>query len=234
MCRAKDEVDHHALCKQLRNLYDLDPCIFRECLHHAIPRHLWSVLLRSVVDLGPGRSEFSLASSRLQALVRATGLVTKDLETIDLWHIKVKTDTNFIRSVGCSLRKRLPSDVRAHIAEFACSDLRELHRSLCSVKSKCYHVLSKPMFWHFVYDPDADDTCHQMIGVHVHSVRAFHQPNLSYLKDALRAHRRVAATSFCHRRAEWCDRSVEICTKAGRASISNDHPLRDMLQMLYS
>ena len=212
--------------------------MYRECLLQAIPRYLWSVLLKGVVGIGSARSDgtsFAMAPCRIETLVQATGLLTKDLEAVDLWHIKIATDTSFIRSAGATLRKRLPSDVRALILEFGCdSDLRELHRNLCRTKSYYYHVLAKPLFWHCLYDAQSEDTCHQMIGVYIHTVRGLHQPKLNYLTRALIKHRGAAGEAFCNLRREWCNRSVEICDLASRMRVSNDHPLSTMLQGLYS
>ena len=238
ICRANEDFDLKVLSRQLRSLYDLDPDIYKLALHE-VPRYLWSIVLRSVMDLGNCRADatsFALAPRRVNMLIEATDLATRDIHVLDVWHIRVAMDTNAIRSVGLALGKRLPSaDIRAHVAEYACAtDLRELHRRLCYVKSRAYHVLSKQPFWHCVLGADAGDEtpCDQMLRVYAKSIRGLHRPKLLHLRHALKMHLRVSHRSFCHRRARWATKSIEICEASCGVTLSNDHPLSTMLQCL--
>jgi hypothetical protein len=237
ICRASDDFDLKVLSRQLRSLYDLDPDLYKLALKE-VPRYLWSIVLRSVMELGPSRTDataFAFGPCKINMLIKATDLATRDLEILDVWHIRLAADTDAIRSVGLAFGKRLPSaDVRAHIAEYACAtDLCELHRRLCHVKSNAYHVLSKQPFWHCVFDADAeDDTCHQMIRIYAHAIRGLHRPKLFHLKHTLKMHRRVSQRSFCHRRVRWAGKSIDICEATCGVTISNEHPLSSMLQSL--
>ena len=102
ICRANEDFDLKVLSRQLRSLYDLDPDIYKLALHE-VPRYLWSIVLRSVMDLGNCRADatsFALAPRRVNMLIEATDLATRDIHVLDVWHIRVAMDTNAIRSVG--------------------------------------------------------------------------------------------------------------------------------------
>jgi len=237
ICRAKGDFNLNVLPRQLRSLYDLDPDVYKLALNE-VPRYLRSIVLRSVMEHGASRTDataFALAPCRINMLIKAADLAARGVQHIDAWHIRIAEDTNAIRSVGLALGKRLPSaDVRAHIAEYVCrTDLRELHRKLCYVKTHAYHVLSKKPFWHCVFDADAEgDPCHQMIRVYAHSIRGLHRPKLFHLRHTLKLHRRVSQRAFCHKRVEWATKSLEICEATCNVAISNDHPLSSMLQCM--
>ena len=238
ICRANEDFDLKVLSHQLRSLYDLDPDIYKLALEE-IPRYVWSIVLRGVMELGNSRTDatsFALVPCKIHMLIEATDLAMRDIDVLDAWHIRVALDTNVIRSIGLVFAKRVPSaDVRAHIADYACAtDLRQLHRRLCHVKSHAYHVLSKQPFWHCVLGADGgDDTpCSQMIRVYANSIRGLHRPKLLHLRHTLRVHLRVSHKSFCHRRAGWATKSIEVCEASCGVNISNDHPLSTMLQGL--
>ena len=238
ICSASNHFNLKVLARHLRSIYDLDPDIFKLALQE-VPRYLWSIVLRNVVELGPRRADatsFALTPCRISMLIEAADLVTRDVHVLDVWHMRVAADTHGIRSVGLAFGKRLPSaDIRAHIADYVCaSDLRELHRRLCYVKSQTYHMLSKPPFWQFVFDTSNEtDACHQMIRVYANAVRGSHRPKLLHLRHTLRLHRHVSKRSFCHKRAMWATKSIDMCEASCGVNISNsDHPLSSMLQCL--
>ena len=177
----------------------------------------------------------ALAPCKINMLIKAADLAARDVQHIDAWHIRIARDTHAIRSVGLALSKRLPSaDIRAHIAKYVCrSDLRELHRRLCYLKTQAYHVLSKKPLWHCVSDADAEgDPCHQMIRVYAHSIRGLHRPKLFHLRHSLKMHRRVNQKAFCYKRVEWATKSLETCESTCSVAISNDHPLSSMLKRM--
>ena len=238
ICRADDDFNLKVLSRQLRSLYDLDPDIYKVALHE-VPRYLWSIVLRSVMELGNCRTDatsFALAPCKINMLIEATDLATRDVAVLDVWHARVAADTDAICSVGLAFAKKLPSaDIRAHVAEFACAtDLRELHRRLCHVKTHAYHTLSKQPFWHCIFSADADDDtpCAQMIRVYAQSIRGLHRPKLLNLRHNLKLHRRVSQRAFCHKRARWATKSIDVCEASCGVSISNDHRLSTMLQCL--
>ena len=237
ICRANEDLNLTAISRQLRSLYDLDPDMYKLALKE-IPRYLRSIVLRNVMEQGICRTDatsFALAPCRINMLIKAADLATRGVDVLDVWHIRVAGDTNAIRAVGLALGKRLPSaDVRAHIAEYVCrTDLRQLHRQLCYVKTHAYHVLSKKPFWQFVFDANAeDDPCHQMIRVYANSIRGSHRPKLLHLRHALRLHRRVSQKAFCHTRVKWATKSLDICESTCKVDISNDHPLSSVLQCM--
>ena len=238
ICRANGDFNLKVLSRHLRNLYDLDPDIYKLALLE-IPRYLWSIVLRSVMEFGHCRADatsFALAPCKINMLIKAADLATRDVNVLDLWRIRLAADTDAIISVGLAFSKRLPSaDIRAHVADYVyATDLRELHRRLCYVKSHAYHVLSKQPFWHRVFDADTenDNTCHQMTRVYLNSIHGFHRPKLLHLRHTLKLHRRVSQRSFCHRRARWATKSIDICEASSHVTMSNDHPLSSMLQCL--
>ena len=237
VCRANGDFNLRVLSRQLRNLYELDPDLYKLALRE-VPRYLWSIVLRSVMELAPpcrtDATAFALVPRKTDMLIKATDLATRDIDVIDAYQIQIAGDTNAIRSVALALGKRLPSaDVRAQIAEYVCAtDLRELHRRLCYVKSNAYHVLSKREFWHCVIGAasDEDDIVNQMVRVYAIHMRRLHRPKLFHLRYALKLHRRVGQRSFCHNRVRWAAKSLDICESACNVKISNDHPLSCMLQ----
>ena len=236
ICRANVDFTLSVLSRQLRSLYDLDPDVYKLALNE-IPRYARPIVLRSVVELRSviHTTAFASLPRKINMLIKAADLVTRDLDVMDLFDIRLAADTNAIRSVGLAFGKKLSSaDVRAHIAEYVCgTDLRELHRRLCYVKSGAYHVLSKQPFWQCVFDLDnEDDACQQMIRVYKHAIRDSHRPKLFHLRRTLKMHRRVSQRSFCHKRVLWTTKSIDICEATCGVTISNDHPLSSMLQCL--
>ena len=238
ICRANEDFNLKILSRQLRSLYDLDPDIYKLALEE-VPRYLWSIVLRSVMELGDCMADatsFALVPCKIHMLIEATDLAIRDVDVLDAWHIRVAMDTNIIRSVGLVFAKSLPSaDVRAHITDYACAtDLRQLHRRLCHVKSHAYHVLSKRPFWHCVpgANPEDDTPCNRMIRVYAKSLRGLHRPKLLHLRHALRLHRRVSKRAFCNKRAWWAAKSIDACEASCGVALYNDHPLSTMLKGL--
>ena len=86
ICRAKGDFNLNVLSRQLRSLYDLDPDVYKLALNE-VPRYLRSIVLRGVMEHGASRTDataFALAPCRINMLIKAADLATRDVDVLDL------------------------------------------------------------------------------------------------------------------------------------------------------
>ena len=111
---------------------------------------------------------------------------------------------------------KLPYTARGLVLDFLCGDLEALCSHLCTLKTKAYQALERPLFWHpqadFLDMPAAKPGAGQiLIGVCTNVLDHYRKPKLSKVKSALVKHNSFVKRNLSMRnRVKNCNRIFKI------------------------
>ena len=140
--------DISQLCTQLSDLFLLDPDMFydaRRQMPNLIVIRMRVIIMASLISHVPSQRSVREAK-RCEYLTNTLRRLTASSLIIDCCRKRVDENIRDIRNVELSLRSRLPSTTRGIVFAFIGHNLVDIYMRMCSIKSKAYHTLTKPIF----------------------------------------------------------------------------------------
>ncbi len=206
------------LSLHLAQLYKLDPDMFAwargqlpATVFDTVRALTLGVITSSMPRLKRGREE-----QRKVALASTLKYLTTTSWVLDCWLQRTNQDTIDLCNAELAMYTALPFTARGLVLDFLCGDLEAVYSHLCTLKTKAYHTLERPLFWHlradFVDMPAAKPSAREILtGVYPHVLDHYHKPKLAKIRKALvKHHSFVKNNKSMLTRSKNCRRILQI------------------------
>ncbi len=210
--------DAAQLALHLAHLYELDPDLFA-CARTQLPAVAFdsvSAKILNMITSHTPRLKRGREDQRKMILARTLKYLTTTSWVLDCWLRRTKEDTADVVHADLAMYTKLPYTARGLVLDFLCGDLEALYSHLCTLKTKAYHTLERPLFWlpqaDFAEAPTTKPSARQiLVGVYSHVLDQYHKPKLSKVKSALVKHNNFVKRNRSMRgRVKNCNRIFQI------------------------